>query len=91
MLLLGNQVLYPEQATIPSIAAGKSAKVQLSYKIPDNISLGAYTLRGLANPYGIIPEANEGDNLFTAPGMYFISDNWIEERVTEGTCAKCRS
>jgi len=86
MLLLGNQVLYPEEATIPSIAAGKSAKVQLSYKIPDNIYLGAHTLRGLVNPYGIIPEANKEDNVFTVPGMYFISDNWVEAQVAAGGC-----
>ena len=86
MLLLGNQVLYPEEATIPAIAAGKSAKVQLSYKVPDNIHLGAYTFRGLVNPYGIIPEANEGNNVFIAPGSYFISDNWVEAKVAAGGC-----
>ncbi|MDR2854878.1 MAG: hypothetical protein LBV40_01805 [Methanomicrobiales archaeon] len=91
MLLLGNQVLYPEKATIPSIAAGKSAEVQLSYKIPDNIYLGAYSIRGLVNPYGTIPETNEGDNTFTSPGIYFIADNWIEERIEAGTCDRCGS
>jgi len=80
-----------KEATIPSIAAGKSAKVQLSYKVPDNIYLGAYTIRGLVNPYGTIPETNEGDNAFISPGIYFISDNWIEERVTAGTCGRCGS
>jgi len=86
MLLLGNQVLYPEEATIPSIAAGKSAKVQLSYKVPDNIYLGAYTMRGLVNPYGTIPETNEGDNTFVIPGIYFISDNWVEAKIAAGGC-----
>jgi len=86
MLLLGNQVLYPEEATIPSIAAGKSAKVQLSYKVPDNIYLGAYTMRGLVNPYGIIPEANDENSVFVVPGIYFISDNWVAAKVAAGGC-----
>jgi hypothetical protein len=91
MLLLGNQVLYPEKATIPPIAAGKSTKVQLSYKVPDDIYIGAYTIRGLVNPYGTIPETSEGDNVFIVPGIYFIADNWVEERVTAGTCGRCSS
>lgn len=86
MLLLGNQVLYPEKAMIPSIAVGKSAKVQLSYKVPDNIYLGAYTMRGLVNPYGTISGTNEGDNVFIIPRVYFISDNWVEAKVAAGGC-----
>ena len=86
MLLLGNQVLFPETATIPSIAAGKSATVQLSYKIPDNIFLGAYALRGFVNPYGMIPEKGDDNNVFVAPGSYFISDNWVESKIAAGGC-----
>ena len=86
MLLLGDQVLYPEVATIPAIAAGKSAKMQLSYKIPDNIHLSSYSARGLVNPYGIIPEVNEGDNVFITPRTYFISNNWGATKVSSGGC-----
>ena len=85
-LFLGNQALYPEKATIPSIAPGKSANVQLSYKIPDNIYLGAYIMRGLVNPYGVIAEETEENNVFTVPGSYFISDNWVEARAEAGGC-----
>ncbi|MDR2855732.1 MAG: hypothetical protein LBV40_06230 [Methanomicrobiales archaeon] len=86
MLLLGNQVLFPEKATIPSIAADKSATVQLSYKVPDDIYLGAYILRGFVNPYGMIPEGGEDDNVYIVPGSYFISDNWAEEKIAAGGC-----
>ena len=86
MLLLGNQVLFPEKATIPSIAAGKSATAQLSYKIPDNIYLGAYILRGFVNPYGMVPEEGEDNNVFIVPGSYFISDNWVEAKIAAGGC-----
>ena len=86
MLLLGNQVLFPENAIIQSIEAGKSATVQLSYKIPDNIYLGAYALRGFVNPYGMIPEEGENNNVFVAPGSYFISDNWVEAQIAAGGC-----
>ena len=86
MLLLGNQVLFPEKATIPPIAAEKSATSQLSYKIPDNIYLGAYILRGFVNPYGMIPEVDEDNNAFIVPGSYFVSDNWVEAKIAAGGC-----
>jgi uncharacterized membrane protein len=86
VLWLGNQALYPEEATVPALAAGKSKNVQLSYKIPENIYLGSYVLRGIVNPYGIVPESNMEDNMIVASGSYFISDNWVEAKIAGGGC-----
>jgi hypothetical protein len=86
VLWLGNQALYPEEATVPALAAGKSTNVQLSYKVPENIYLGSYTLRGIVNPYGIVPESNMEDNMIVALGSYFISDNWVEAKIAGGGC-----
>ena len=64
--------LIPVSAKIPSIKAGQTAKHSLSYRIPDYLEYGVYTLSLMVDPNRLIPTRSGDTNSKKAGGMVSI-------------------